>query len=96
MEKERILHQLASLKTELSRRFGIEKIALFGSVARNEANDTSDIDIAIVSMKRKNGFTIARAQTFLSQQLKRPVDIGLLDAMHPFVKKHIEKEMIDV
>jgi predicted nucleotidyltransferase len=47
MTKEIILDYLHQHKEEFNKRFGVTKIALFGSYARNEATPTSDIDIAI-------------------------------------------------
>ena len=46
MTKTIILEFLKSHKSELNNRFGVTKIGLFGSYARNEATDKSDIDIA--------------------------------------------------
>ena len=50
---ELIIH-LKSLKNELKNRFGIEEIALFGSYARGEATEESDVDIAILKMQKKD------------------------------------------
>jgi predicted nucleotidyltransferase len=50
MQKETILNYLALIKSDL-RKKGIEKIGLFGSFARGEADPFSDIDIAIQLQK---------------------------------------------
>ena len=87
---------MKQLKPILEREFGITKLALFGSYVKGEATQKSDIDIAIVQMKRKNGFLIAKAKRFLSEQLQTEVDIGLLDSIRPFIRKKIEKDLIYV
>ncbi len=82
--------------TILEDEFGIEQIAIFGSYAKNEETFSSDIDIVIMKMKRKNGFLIAKAKQFLSEKLGKDVDIGLYDSLRPFVKKRIKKDLIYV
>ena len=88
--------KLKELKSELDSKYGITSIALFGSYARGTETPQSDIDILIVKMTRKNGFMVARAKRFLSQSLQIEVDLGLLDAIRPYLKEKIEKEMIYV
>jgi len=91
-----IVTELQNLKLPLSNLFGITSIALFGSYARGDASESSDIDILIISMKRKNGFLIASARRFIEEKTNLPVDIGLFDAVRPYIRKDIEKEMIYV
>jgi predicted nucleotidyltransferase len=91
-----VIQAIKQLQPELHERFGITKVALFGSFARDEAATDSDIDIAIIEMERKNGFLVAKAQRFISEKLQKRVDIGLYSSLHPYVKKCIEKDMIYV
>ena len=88
--------RLRGLKGELNTQFGITKIALFGSYATGNETEESDIDILILEMDRKNGFTIARAKRFLSDYLHRDVDLGLYDSLRPFIKSRIKDEIIYV
>lgn len=53
MTTNELLAKLHSLKDELKQQFGIEEIALFGSYARAEADEDSDIDIAIMKVQKK-------------------------------------------
>lgn len=96
MDNSNIADTIKQLKPELQERFGITKLALFGSYARDDTTDSSDVDIAIVEMERKNGFLVAGAKRFLSEKLQKEVDIGLLDSIRPFLRKRIEKEMLYV
>ena len=95
-EKSGIINTLKQLKPELQERFGVTKLALFGSYARDEATEDSDIDIVIIEMTRKNGFLIAKAKSFISDKLQKKVDIGLYSAINPYVKKCIDQDMIYV
>ncbi|MCK9372272.1 MAG: nucleotidyltransferase domain-containing protein [Sulfuricurvum sp.] len=94
--KQSIFNQIKETKQTLNEQYGITKIAVFGSYARDEENENSDIDIVILEMKRKNGFLIAKAKLFLSETLNKEVDIGLLDSIRPFIRKRIEKDLIYV
>ena len=46
-EKEQILQQLSDFKIQLAQNYHITSLALFGSMARDEATDKSDIDILV-------------------------------------------------
>ena len=88
--------KLTNLKYTLRERFGINSIAVFGSFARSEENDNSDIDIVVLNMDKKNAFILIKAQHFLEENLGKKVDLGLYDAIRPFIKKRIEKELLYV
>ncbi|TYB33016.1 MAG: hypothetical protein FXF49_08435 [Flexistipes sinusarabici] len=60
MDKAEILRFLKQHKQELNDKFGIEEIALFGSYARNEAREDSDVDIVILKIKDKDYFLNSR------------------------------------
>lgn len=91
-----IIGKLKTLKPGLQELFGITELAVFGSYARGEDKNDSDIDIVILKMERKNGLIIARAKRYLSEQLGREIDIGLYDSLRPFIRKRIERELIRV
>jgi hypothetical protein len=95
VERE-IIDRLKALKPGLQKLFGITELAIFGSYARGEDKSTSDIDIVILEMERKNGLVIARAKRYLSEQLGKEVDIGLCDSLRPFIRRRVEKELIYV
>jgi uncharacterized protein len=42
-----VIKQLRHLKPELEQRYGVTRIGIFGSVARNESHNESDIDIVV-------------------------------------------------
>jgi predicted nucleotidyltransferase len=102
LTKEKILDYLGTMKVELEE-FGIEKVALFGSFAKNQPNIYSDIDIAI--QKKANFldnhsaydyFTLLNHIKFkVRKHFHVNVDIFDLDSKSIF-KKEIEKELIYV
>ncbi len=96
MEKQAVLDRLKKSKGILKEQFGINKIAVFGSYARNEAKKDSDIDIVILDMDKKNAFTLIKTKYFLENVLELNVDIGHYDSIRPIIKKRIEKELLYV
>ncbi|MDP3466084.1 MAG: nucleotidyltransferase family protein [Sulfuricurvum sp.] len=96
MTKAIILDFLSEHKTELQQKFGIQKMALFGSYARDEQREDSDIDLVIVEIDKKDYFNRVHAKYFLEEHLKKDVDIGYLGSIRNFLKKRIEKEIIYV
>ena len=96
MTQSELLEKLSNVKQELQDQFGIEKIALFGSYARDEASEKSDIDIAILKMKEKNFSNRLNAIDFLERTLNKKVDMGYFDSMKTFIKHRIERDFIYV
>lgn len=94
--QQEIIHFLHQHQSELDEKFGIEQLALFGSFAKDEQSEKSDIDLVVVKMKKKNAFTLIKAKNFISDLLGRDVDLGLLDSLRPFIRNRVEKEMIYV
>jgi predicted nucleotidyltransferase len=94
--KNEIINSLRELKVELSKKFGIEQIVLFGSYARDDATANSDIDIAILKIKKKDYFKRVQAKYFLEEKLNKKVDLGYFDSIRTIIKDQIRKEMIYV
>ena len=96
MTTDELLIHLKSLKDELKNRFGIEEIALFGSYARGEETEESDVDIAIFKMHLKSGFDVIRAKNYLKEELGKEVDMGTFNSMKTFIKNRIKKDFVYV
>jgi predicted nucleotidyltransferase len=95
MRQQEIVEKLKKLKSTLKDDFGVDEIILFGSVARDEANENSDIDI-LVKGDIQNLFVLSNLNLFLEDKLNSKVDIGTYNSIRPFIKKRIEKELIYV
>jgi len=92
MTKKEILNYLSSHKKDFQKEFEVEKIGLFGSYARNEANDNSDIDI-FVHMK-PDLFKLIELKEQIEEDLQKRVDI-IRNHKHikPFLLKMIQKDI---
>ena len=95
MKKESILKYLTSVKTKYQKE-GFLIIALFGSYSRDEANDSSDVDILVEATPEfasKYGFRaisrIKEIELELSHALKLQVDLADSTGMGKTGKKFI-------
>jgi predicted nucleotidyltransferase len=96
MTKEIILEFLSTNRQELKERFGVKKIGLFGSYAREEATPKSDIDIA-VEIESSNSFrSFFSLLRFLEDGLNAKIDLGIENSIKPLAKERIMKEIIYV
>jgi len=97
MTKIEILNYLKLHKMEFEEKFGVVKIGLFGSFARDEQNEESDIDLAIELEKEKkslkNFFALKRE---LEEQFGKKIDLGIESTLKPIVKEYVKKEIIYV
>ena len=90
------INLLQSVKNELKEQYGIRSLRLFGSVARDEHIDSSDIDIC-VETETPNPFLLMETKEFLESLFERSVDIvRFRQNMNPFLKQQIENEGIYV
>ena len=93
--REEYIALITSHAEELQNTFGIISLRLFGSVARNQHHDGSDVDI-YVEMPPKF-FLIVRLKAYLEELLDNPVDIiRKHQYLNPFLLKEIEKDGIEV
>jgi len=96
MNRQKILGILRTLKPGLTARFGVTRLALFGSTARDEAGENSDIDIVVAFDGPATSKKYFGVQFLLEDQLGRPVDLVTEKALRPELKPFIEREAIDV
>jgi len=96
MDRDYILDLLAQYKKNNHDKYGIKNIGIFGSVARDEAIETSDVDVCIET-KTPDMFMLVHIQEELQNLFHKSVDIvRLRKKMNPYLKKRIEKEAIYV
>ena len=74
--------------------YGITKIGIFGSVARNEQTEDSDVDVCM-EMKKPDLFTMVHIKEELQELFGKPVDIvRLRNNMNPMLLKQIKRDGI--
>lgn len=96
MSRSEIIQVLKNYKEMFAEKYGILALGVFGSVARDEVGEESDVDV-VVKIKTPDPFTIVHIKEDIEEQLQMPVDIvRLRDKMNPFLKKRIEKDAVYV
>jgi len=93
--KDSILSEINRQKDRLSS-FGVIKVGLFGSYARNEQSNQSDIDILIEFESQKETFDnyMAVYDTFEAMFKNEKLDIVTTNALSPYIGPHILKEVV--
>jgi predicted nucleotidyltransferase len=95
-QKNKILSTLKESTPALREKYGVTRIGIFGSVARGDAAEKSDVDI-VYEMSRPNLFTVVHLKEELEHILHFPVDlVRYRERMNPLLKKRIEKEGVYV
>ena len=97
MKRSEALQIIAAHRTELRERFAVKSLALFGSVARDEASGKSDVDL-LVEFDRPIGlFHLIDTEDFIRGLLGvEKVDLVLRRAVLPELKAEIFAEAVDV
>ena len=94
--RQQVLQGLRGVKPALAQRYGVSRIGVFGSAARDQLRQDSDIDI-VVEMKEPDLFALVHIKQTLEETLGGPVDIvQYREQMNPFLKAHITKEAVYV
>lgn len=94
--KSEVIETIKLNKHRIESEFGVTKIGVFGSVARDEANAKSDIDIA-VELKSENKFRNFMAlERYLKKLLGNRIDLGIESTIKPSVRDEIKKEIVYV
>jgi len=94
MKKEELIDILRNYKNERANSYGIMTIGIFGSTARGDAREESDVDI-VLRIREPDLFMLVGIKEELEERLHRPVDIVTYrDNMNLFLKKRIDEEAV--
>lgn len=94
LSRDAVLDTIRRYKKGFEKDYGILRIGVFGSVARDEADEASDVDI-VVEMREPDLFYLARIKDALANEFGRPVDIvNLRKSMNEVLKSRIQREVV--
>ena len=93
MQATEVIQLLRAHAGELAE-YQVAKVALFGSVARNEAKPQSDIDILVEFRQPIGLFAFVRLKRLLEAILGRPVDLVTPDALRESMRQQVLAEAI--
>ncbi|MDD4651675.1 MAG: nucleotidyltransferase family protein [Methanothrix sp.] len=91
MRRSEVLQTLTAHRNELAA-FGIKSLAIFGSVARDEARPDSDIDILVEFLGPATFNGYMDLLFFLEDLLQRPVDLVTRKSIRPGIKAQVDSE----
>ncbi len=95
ISRDEVLRELRHMKEELKVRYGVTRIGIFGSVARNETKTDSDVDV-VVEMK-PNLFMRAVLKAELESRLGKSVDVvRYRQGMNRYLKARIDRDALYV
>ena len=96
MNRDEVLETLRAHRETLAERFGVTSLALFGSFARDQATDASDIDILVRFDGPATSKSYFGVQFYIEDLLGRPVDLVTDKALRPQFRPYVEREAVDV
>ena len=92
LSREAVLRELKNHLSQFGRLCGVTKIGIFGSAARDELRQNSDIDV-VVEMREPDLFYVVHIKETLEKDFNRPVDvIRYRNNMNRFLKARIDRE----
>ena len=91
MEREIALQILRQNKAEITS-YGVKSLALFGSVARDEARPGSDVDLLVEFDRQVGLFGLIALQQRLEELLGCPVDVGTPDSLKDRIRPHVMED----
>ena len=96
MRREEAISILRGYLPTLRRDFGVRRISLFGSTARDEAREDSDLDILVDFETGPTFLSFMGLRAFLEDHLGRKIDLVTPDALKPRMRPVVEREAVDV
>ena len=94
-ERDEVLSILKRESHDLKDRFGVIKVGLFGSVVRNEAGDSSDLDLLIEldpeSVTYKKYLDL---EAYLQSLFPRKIEIITTEGVSPYILPYISREVV--
>ena len=96
MNRDEALELLRVHKPVLGERFGVTELALFGSFARDQATDRSDVDVLVEFDKPPDWKAYFGAVAYLEDLLGRPVDMATLSDVRKEIRPYVERDAVHV
>lgn len=96
MNREQVLSVLNGHRDEMQQRFGVKHLALFGSAARDELRDGSDIDLLVEFQGPPTFDGYMDLKDYLEALFGTKVDLATDAMIKPRLRRHIEKDLLRV
>ena len=91
-----VLSKLRELLPVLSDRYNVQELGVFGSYARYEEHDDSDLDILVTFSETPSLLKFIELENYLSDVFGVKVDLVMKDSLKPEIGKQILEEVMQV
>lgn len=88
------IEEIASLIKPILLSFEIKRASLFGSFAKGNDTETSDVDLLVEFGEGKSLFDLIRLEMKIEEVLNRKVDVITFNSIHPYLKESILSEQV--
>jgi hypothetical protein len=89
-----ILDLLRSLKSDLTLRYKVRTIGVFGSYARKEARAESDVDILVEFKEGADLFDLIELSQYLEEKIGRHVDLATPRALRQEIRECVFRDVV--
>ena len=96
MTRDELLQILREHKPVLQERFGVTSLSLFGSFARDEGRDDSDVDVLVEYNGPATSKSFFGVQFYLEDLLGRRIDLVTNKALRKEFRPYVERDLINV
>ncbi len=79
---------------KITKKYGIRRVRLFGSIARGEANSRSDVDLLVELPPKTSLLTVVAIKQELEDLLSRRVDVVTEAAISPYIRDQVLQEAV--
>ncbi len=96
MNRQAILDRLNAEAPALKRKYGVKSLAVFGSIARGDDHEGSDVDILVTFEGPATFRNFMGLKLDLEDLFGRKVDLGTPNTLRPEMRARVEKDLIHV
>jgi predicted nucleotidyltransferase len=96
VDRQAILDRLHAEAPALRERYGVSSLAVFGSMARGDDREDSDVDILVTFDGKPTFRGYMGLKLDLEDLLGRPVDLATPDTLRPEIRPGVERDLIHV
>lgn len=94
--RQQIINLLKSKKADWVEKYGVSELGLFGSYARDDYKETSDIDILVDFSRQIDGFQFIRLAHEMEDLFHHKIDVISRGGIKPQYLPYVEKSLIHV
>ncbi len=96
MKREEVVERLRACSREIESRFGVRRLELFGSHARDEAGPGSDVDLLVEFSGLPTFDGYMGLAEYLEALLGERVDLVTAGSLKPRIRPYVERDLIRV